>query len=87
MSLKTRLLAVVGGLAAFMLTGCGPIETPKDVGDISGVEEIGQPPHGHALVKFHQAELHEAYHRRAQEPKMLALDHEVDDRAFLSHAF
>ena len=43
MSLKTRLLAVVGGLAAFVLTGCGPNETPKDSGDISGVEEIGQP--------------------------------------------
>jgi Ca2+-binding RTX toxin-like protein len=43
MSLKTRLLAVVGGLAAFVLNGCGPIETPKDFGDISGVEEIGQP--------------------------------------------
>lgn len=43
MSLKTRLLAVVGGLAAFALNGCGPTEEPKDFGDVSGVEEIAQP--------------------------------------------
>lgn len=43
MSLKTNLLAVVGGLAAFALSGCGPSETPKDYGDLSGVEEIAEP--------------------------------------------
>lgn len=44
MSLKKRLQAVVGGLAAFALIGCGPaVETKPDYGDISGVEEIGQP--------------------------------------------
>ncbi|HEY1098601.1 MAG TPA: calcium-binding protein, partial [Myxococcota bacterium] len=43
MTTKKKLLAVAGGLAAFALTGCGPMEEPKDVGDVSGVEEIGQP--------------------------------------------
>lgn len=41
--MKTRLLAVVGGLAAFALSGCGPTETPQDLGDISGVGELAQP--------------------------------------------
>ena len=43
MSLKTRLLAVVGGFAAFALSGCGPSEAPRDDGDVSGVEEIASP--------------------------------------------
>ncbi|MDP1823840.1 MAG: calcium-binding protein [Archangium sp.] len=38
-----RLLAVVGGLSAFALIGCGPTETAADFGDISGVEEIAEP--------------------------------------------
>ncbi len=43
MSLKKKLMAVVGGLAAFALAGCGPAKDVQDYGDISGVEEIGQP--------------------------------------------
>ncbi len=40
----TRMMAVVGGLTALALTGCGVPETStKDYGDITGVEEIGQP--------------------------------------------
>lgn len=43
MSLTKRLTAVVGGLVAFALIGCGPTEAPRDFGDVSGVEEIAQP--------------------------------------------
>lgn len=44
MSMKKRLQAVVGGLAAFAIFGCGPQATePADYGDISGVEEIAAP--------------------------------------------
>ncbi len=47
MSLKKNLQALVGGLAASALIGCGPGVTPEtkpaDYGDISGVEEIAQP--------------------------------------------
>lgn len=43
MSFTKRLTAVVGGLVASALIGCGPAEAPKDFGDVSGVEEIAQP--------------------------------------------
>lgn len=41
--MRKNLMAVVGGLVAFSLFGCGPVETAEQFGDVSGVEEIASP--------------------------------------------
>ncbi len=41
--MRKNLMAVVGGLVAFSLFGCGPTETAEQFGDVSGVEEIASP--------------------------------------------
>lgn len=43
MNFKTNLITVVGALVALALTACEPAAPRPDVGDISGVEEIGDP--------------------------------------------